>query len=225
MTNQHRATPDEWAQQEDWANRSVFSDSSCIIELRDRIEALEIARLITHGITAEEVAPTAEALKLVQQPPQFTAKYLFTPSNILFDSFCYDPSDSNSVWFGTIIADLLAPGDSIKIAHRWGEMPSSEVHSTIDYKIVSISENPDYDKRVCTVYATRVDSSDSASAAAPAGSLVELVATDAELCRVYSAALLHGFGPALRALAVRINGADAIRQDILDIAAELEGAP
>ena len=28
---------------------------------------------------------------------------------------------------------------------------------------------------------------------------------------------------AFRALAVRINGADAIRQDILDIAAELEG--
>jgi hypothetical protein len=30
---------------------------------------------------------------------------------------------------------------------------------------------------------------------------------------------------ALRALAARINGADAIRQDIIDIAAELEGAP
>jgi hypothetical protein len=30
---------------------------------------------------------------------------------------------------------------------------------------------------------------------------------------------------ALRALAVRINGADAIRQDILDIAAELEALP
>lgn len=29
---------------------------------------------------------------------------------------------------------------------------------------------------------------------------------------------------ALRALAVRIKGADAIRQDVLDIAAELEGA-
>jgi hypothetical protein len=41
MTNQHRATPDDWAQQEDWANRHVSSDSSCIIELRDRIEALE----------------------------------------------------------------------------------------------------------------------------------------------------------------------------------------
>ena len=30
---------------------------------------------------------------------------------------------------------------------------------------------------------------------------------------------------ALRALAARINGADAIRQDVLDIADELEGAP
>jgi hypothetical protein len=44
MTKQHQATPDEWAQQEDWANRSVFSDSSCIIELRDRVEALEAAQ-------------------------------------------------------------------------------------------------------------------------------------------------------------------------------------
>ena len=32
-----------------------------------------------------------------------------------------------------------------------------------------------------------------------------------------------GLAAALRALAVRINGADAIRQDILDIADELEG--
>jgi hypothetical protein len=98
--------------------------------------------------------------------PQFTAKYLFTPSNILFDSFCYDPSDSNSVWFGAIITDLPAPGDNIKIAHRWGEMPSSEVHSTIGYKVVSISEDPGYDDaRVWTVRATRVDARDSAPAA------------------------------------------------------------
>ena len=40
----------------------------------------------------------------------------------------------------------------------------------------------------------------------------------------------HGFSgrqvaaAALRALAVRINGADAIRQDILDIATELEAS-
>jgi hypothetical protein len=36
-----------------------------------------------------------------------------------------------------------------------------------------------------------------------------------EIIELHSAA-------ALRALAVRINGADAIRQDVLDIAAELE---
>jgi hypothetical protein len=41
MTKQHKATPDDWAQQEDWANRSVFSGSSCLFELRARIEALE----------------------------------------------------------------------------------------------------------------------------------------------------------------------------------------
>jgi hypothetical protein len=182
MTKQHKATPDDWAQQEDWANRRVFSGSSCLLELRDRVEMMESlhaaavqrVEVLEHCIAAG-ITPTAEALKLAQQPPQFTAKHLFTPSNILFDSFCYDPSDSNSVWFGAIITDLPALGDNIKITHRWGEMPSSEVHSTIDYKIVSISENPDYDKRVCTVYATRVDASDSASAAAPAGSLVDRV--------------------------------------------------
>ena len=44
MTNQHRATPDDWAQQEDWVNRSVSFDSSCILERRDRLEALEAAQ-------------------------------------------------------------------------------------------------------------------------------------------------------------------------------------
>ena len=44
MTKQHKATPDDWAQQEDWANRNVFSGSSCLLELRGRVEALEAAQ-------------------------------------------------------------------------------------------------------------------------------------------------------------------------------------
>lgn len=40
MPNHHQATPDEWAQQADWAQKQ-FSSSSCIIELLHRIEALE----------------------------------------------------------------------------------------------------------------------------------------------------------------------------------------
>ena len=41
--------------------------------------------------------------------------------------------------------------------------------------------------------------------------------------RYYKWSHRAGIAAALRALAMRINGADAIRQDILDIAAELEG--
>ena len=42
------------------------------------------------------------------------------------------------------------------------------------------------------------------------------------VCNVAFESDRNGLAAALRALAVRINGADAIRQDILDIAAELE---
>jgi hypothetical protein len=38
MTDQHRATPKQWAAQEAWADDY---DSSCILELRDRVEQLE----------------------------------------------------------------------------------------------------------------------------------------------------------------------------------------
>jgi hypothetical protein len=97
MTNQHQATPDEWAQQEDWANRSVFSDSSCIIELRDRLEALEAAQQPLVNYTpakpeqwaqravlierlsrleegCDELLVSIEALEATQQPPLFTAE-------------------------------------------------------------------------------------------------------------------------------------------------------
>ena len=45
---------------------------------------------------------------------------------------------------------------------------------------------------------------------------------DASNCAGSRCVQLH-IADALRALAVRIKGADAIRQDILDIATELEG--
>jgi hypothetical protein len=43
MTNQHRATPEQWEYQERWA--SDDDDASCILELRCRVEALEAAQL------------------------------------------------------------------------------------------------------------------------------------------------------------------------------------
>jgi hypothetical protein len=76
MTNQHQATPDEWAQQEDWANRSAFSDSSCLIELRDRIEALEVGQQppqdkLDRLIALDRDDPAEDA---AQHAPLFTAE-------------------------------------------------------------------------------------------------------------------------------------------------------
>jgi hypothetical protein len=63
MTKQHKATPDDWAQQEDWANRSGFSDNSCIIELRARVEALEAAQQkIRSGPESPLVERVADAI-------------------------------------------------------------------------------------------------------------------------------------------------------------------
>jgi hypothetical protein len=55
MTNQHRATPEQWEYQERWA--SDDDDASCILELRCRIEALELAHRIQSGtLTSSEQA-------------------------------------------------------------------------------------------------------------------------------------------------------------------------
>jgi len=75
MTKPHQATPDDWAQQEDWANRSVFSDSSCIIELRGRVAALEaaqrsawrpVATETTYGDARADVEQTIRAPMVVE---------------------------------------------------------------------------------------------------------------------------------------------------------------
>jgi hypothetical protein len=76
MTKPHRATPDDWAQQEGWANRSVFSDSSCIVELRARIEALEAGATCPHVRSSDEGTSYCALAESVaaQQPPLFTAE-------------------------------------------------------------------------------------------------------------------------------------------------------
>jgi hypothetical protein len=113
----------------------------------------------------------AKALKEIngddQPVQQFIAKYLFTAGNIQQDSFCYDPSDSNSVSFDIANLELvngcLKPGDNIKIAHRLGEVPASGVYSTINYKVASVSKVDDgvWTIRAVRVRAVRVGTSDS----------------------------------------------------------------
>jgi hypothetical protein len=61
MTNQHRATPEQWETIERYADTS--DPYSCILELRDRIEALEAGQqppLFTAEEVARIVAPTVK---------------------------------------------------------------------------------------------------------------------------------------------------------------------
>jgi hypothetical protein len=119
MTKQHKATPEQWAYAEACAPED-FAGYSCILELRDRIEALEVGQQpqqdkLDRLIALDRDDPAEDA---AQQPPLFTAEE---------------------------VARIVAPSS-------------------------------------------------------PANSLVERVATDAELCQVYNDAPEHGFGPALRAV-------------------------
>jgi hypothetical protein len=66
MTDQqHRATPEQWALQERWGSHSCFEpdyDSSCILELRDRIAALEASVGIGQPVTPANTSAPADSL-------------------------------------------------------------------------------------------------------------------------------------------------------------------
>jgi predicted acyl esterase len=61
MSNQHRATPEQWEHQDHWT-REHRSTASCILELRARIEALEAAQQDKlDRLIAQDRAASAEA--------------------------------------------------------------------------------------------------------------------------------------------------------------------
>jgi hypothetical protein len=91
MTKQHRATPEQWADQKRWADEDA--DSFCIIELCARIEALEAtqhAHVDTSHLTdakrkqiCEELARPATFAELLMPPPRTTTPVpLFTAEEV-----------------------------------------------------------------------------------------------------------------------------------------------
>lgn len=55
MTTPHKATPEQWAWQEEWAREPhADHDASCILELRDRLAALEAGATCPHIISSDE---------------------------------------------------------------------------------------------------------------------------------------------------------------------------
>jgi hypothetical protein len=74
MTKQHRATPEQWAQQALWVE--TYEDSSCIMELLHRIEALEAAQQALWVETCEDsscfleiIGRRVNTLEAAQQRP------------------------------------------------------------------------------------------------------------------------------------------------------------
>ena len=81
MTTPHKATPEQWAATEKYANAAIgcYSDS-CILELRDRIAALEAAANSSAGLTGSS-APTGELMQVVGAAICSVADCGDTPSN------------------------------------------------------------------------------------------------------------------------------------------------
>lgn len=78
--HQHRATPEQWAWIEDWAEEKT-SSPNCILELRDRIAALEAAQASTPptapapaGSLVERVAARVEYGIDAEQEPEGIAR-------------------------------------------------------------------------------------------------------------------------------------------------------
>lgn len=68
MSTPHRATPEQWAKQERWAHDH---DSSCLLELRARVEALETGATCPHIVSSDEgtsYCALAEASARIVQP-------------------------------------------------------------------------------------------------------------------------------------------------------------
>jgi hypothetical protein len=68
MTDQHRATPEQWEYQERWA--SDDDDASCILELRCRVETLEADQLEqaeSNRFCVDAIVRRVEALEAAQQ--------------------------------------------------------------------------------------------------------------------------------------------------------------
>ena len=225
MSEQHEATPEQWAiirqiaQPREVASGILAGDTTMtlaagLMDLFARVEALEADQLeqaessrfcidaivrrveaLGGGCMVARVTPTAEALKAVQQRPPRQDKL------------------GQRIALGAVteVAPIVAPSFDSSLVERNPECLASW---------------PDcyeggYDPRCCRfpkscsceVRQEAPANSSGSLTSPPTGSLVQRVATDAELCQAYNDAPSHGFGPALRAVydLGRQHGAAPIR--------------
>ena len=79
MSNQHRATPQAWDNQKHRVQRFDCADSSCILELRARVEALEAAaNYRQQDEDAERAIKLDSAALLVDQVAKIIAHFAYS---------------------------------------------------------------------------------------------------------------------------------------------------
>jgi hypothetical protein len=82
MTTPHKATPEQWAWQEEWAREPhADQDSSCILELRDRIKFLEATQHAHIEAKPQSPAPAGGLMQAVGAAICTIADCGDTPSN------------------------------------------------------------------------------------------------------------------------------------------------
>ena len=74
MTNQHRATDEQWAQTNKYGNRGDYPLSSCIIELRDRIQQLEAAQQVPDPYAGRPSSLTDDERKATEEAAEAWAR-------------------------------------------------------------------------------------------------------------------------------------------------------
>jgi hypothetical protein len=98
----YKATPEQWAQCEDWVRSSVVGASdACILELRARVEALEAAAHKHIVETSKNILALASRIEALESAKRQSSKVLD-----LSDLPQWTPEQAQQ------IADLLAPNSS-----------------------------------------------------------------------------------------------------------------
>ena len=99
----HKATPEQWAELEEWATK--YEWSSCVVELRDRLAALEAAaNLQQQGEDAERAMEGAPAGGLVER---------------VAEAIKAMPPNKNLEWEPEAATAILAVAD-VMDAQGWG---------------------------------------------------------------------------------------------------------
>jgi hypothetical protein len=91
----YKATPEQWAQCEDWVRSSVVGASdACILELRDRVEALEACCAL---MDRDFMAGTCDLRAARRPKPSSLKEQALDDLHIAFDRGCLSERQADTI--------------------------------------------------------------------------------------------------------------------------------